>query len=158
MLQAITRLAIAAPRRIVAVAFLLLLAAAVFGGPVINSLSGGGFQDPSSESARATQDHRDKFNQTDQQMLIVVTAPAGARSDQARQVGTDIVDQLRRSPWVLNVSSAWTSLPQAAAELISKDTKSGMIVAGLKGGENDAQKYATTLTRELVHDRDGVTV
>ena len=33
-----------------------------------------------------------------------------------------------------------------------------MIVAGLQGGENDAQKYASTLTSELVHDRDGVTV
>ncbi len=33
-----------------------------------------------------------------------------------------------------------------------------MIVADLKGGENKAQEYAATLLRELVHDRDGVTV
>lgn len=161
MLQVITRLAIAAPRRIVGIAFLVLVGAAVFGLPVVNSLSGGGFQDPTSESARATEVLRDKFNQTDQQMLIVVTAPNGVRSDQARRVATDIVDQLKRSPWVLNVSSAWTMPPDrapAAAQLISKDNKSGMIVAGLKGGENDAQKYASTLTSDLVHDRDGVTV
>ena len=31
-------------------------------------------------------------------------------------------------------------------------------MAGLKGGENDAQKYASTLTSQLVHDRDGVTM
>ena len=158
MLQALTRLAIAAPRRIIAVAALVLVGSAVFGLPVINSLSGGGFQDPTSESARATNVLRDKFNQTDQQMLIVVTAPAGVQSNQARRVGTDIVDHLQRSPWVLNVSSAWTSPPQAAAQLVSKDKKSGMVVAGLKGGENDAQKYASQLTDELVHDRDGVTV
>lgn len=158
MLQVITRLAIAAPRRIIAIAVLVLLGAAIFGLPVVSGLSGGGFQDPTSESSRAASTLRDKFNQTDQQMLIVVTSPAGARGEQARRVGTEIADQLKRSPWVLNVSSAWTSPPAAAAQLISKDDKSGMIVAGLKGGENDAQKYASTLTKDLVHDRDGVTV
>jgi RND superfamily putative drug exporter len=162
MLRAITRLAIAAPRRIIAVAAFLVLAAAVFGIPLLNSLSAGGFQDPTSESARATELLRNKFDQTDQKMMIVVTSPYGARSDQARRVGTDIVKHLKHSPWVSNVSSAWTDLtyepPQAAAQLISKDNKSGMIVADLKGGEDNAQKYAKTLSRELVHDRDGVTV
>ena len=158
MLQVITRLAIAAPRRIVTLAVLVMMGAAVFGLPVINSLSGGGFQDPTSESSRATGLLRDRFNQTDQQMLIVLTAPGGAHSDQARRVATDIVDHLKQSPWVLNVSSAWTSPPRTAAELVSKDAKSGMIVTGLKGGENDAQKYASKLTSQLVHDRDGVAV
>ncbi|MBZ4535744.1 MULTISPECIES: MMPL family transporter [Mycobacterium avium complex (MAC)] len=158
MLQGITRLAIAAPRRVIAVTLLLMVGAAVFGLPVVNSLSGGGFQDPTSESARATDLLRQRFNQTDQQMLIAVTDPAGARSDRARRVATDIVNRLEKSPWVLNVSSAWTSAPQVAAQLISKDNSSGLVVAGLKGGENDAQNYASILTHELVHDRDGVTV
>lgn len=158
MLQVITRLAIAAPRRVIAVAVLVLVGAAIFGVPVVDRLSGGGFQDPTSESSRAADLLRDKFNQTDQQMLIVLTAPSGAHGVQASRVGTDIVDHLERSPWVLNVSSAWTSPPQVAAQLVSKDAKSGMIVAGLKGGENDAQNYASSLTRDLVHDRDGVTV
>lgn len=78
---------------------------------MVNSLSGGGFQDPTSESARATEVLRDRFNQTDQQMLIVVTAPDGVRSESARRVATGIVDQLKRSPWVLNVASAWTMPP-----------------------------------------------
>jgi RND superfamily putative drug exporter len=158
LLHGITRLAIAAPRRIIAAAALVLVAAAIFGVPVINNLSAGGFQDPTSESARATQLLRDKFGQTDQKMLIVVSSPAGVRSDQARRVGTDIVDQLQRSPWVIDVTSAWTSSPQAAAQLVSKDSKSGMIVADLKGGENKAQEYAKALSEQLVHDRDGVTV
>ncbi|EFG78271.1 MMPL family protein, partial [Mycobacterium parascrofulaceum ATCC BAA-614] len=158
MLRAITHIALAAPRRVIAAAAVILMGAAIFGIPVINSLSAGGFQDPTSESSKATDILRDKFAQTDQKMLIVVTAPAGARSAPARRVGTDIVDRLQQSPWVFNVSSAWTSPPQIAAPLVSKDTKSGMIVANLKGGENNAQKYANVLARELVHDRDGVTV
>src|SRR5579875_133395 len=146
MLQAITRLAIAAPRRIVAVAALVLLGAAIFGIPVIDKLSAGGFQDPTSESSRATDLLRSKFAQTDQTMLVMVTSPGGVRSEQSQRVATDVVDSLQRSPWVLNVSSPWTlppnAPPRAAAQLISKDGKSGLVVAQLKGGENDAQVYA----------------
>jgi putative drug exporter of the RND superfamily len=158
MLQRIARLAIAAPRRILAVAVLVLVAAAVFGLPVAKSLSAGGFQDPGSESSAALHLLADKFGQSDQQLVILVTAPGGAQSDQARHVATDIVDQLKRSAGIYNVSSAWTSPPQAVADLVSKDGKSGLIVANLKGGENNAQNYAETLSQQLVHDRDGVTV
>ncbi|OBK17541.1 MMPL family transporter [Mycobacterium asiaticum] len=158
MLQWIARLALAAPRRIIAIALLVFVAAAVFGIPVANSLSPGGFQDPNSESARAIATLSDKFGQSGQQMMILVTAPDGARSEQARAVGADLVGQLNRSPLVYNVSSAWTAPPEAAADLISKDGKSGLIVVNLKGGENDAQKNAQTLSDDIVHDRDGVTV
>ena len=158
MLQGIARLAIAAPRRIIGVAVLVFIAAAVFGIPVAKSLSPGGFQDPHSESARAINVLADKFGQSGQQMLILVTAPAGANSEQARKVGTDLVGQLQRSPLVLNVSSVWTAPPQAAADLVSTDGKSGLIVVNLKGGENFVQKNAQTLSDQLVHDRDGVTV
>src|SRR5271166_2153876 len=158
MLRGIARLAIAAPRRIIGVAVLVLVGAAIFGIPVAKSLSAGGFHDPTAESAHANQLLTDKFGQSDKKILIVVTAPGGARSEQARQVGTDIVDQLQRSPLVFNVSSAWTAPPEAAADLVSTDGKSGLIVVNLKGGENAAQKNAEVLSEEVVHDRDGVTV
>ncbi len=158
MLQGIARLAIAAPRRIIGVAVLVFIAAAVFGIPVAKSLSPGGFQDPNSESAHAIAVLSEKFGQSGQQMLILVTAPAGANSEQARKVGTGLVGRLQRSPLVYNVSSAWTAPPQAAADLVSADGKSGLIVVNLKGGENDAQKNAQTLSDQFVHDRDGVTV
>src|SRR5689334_17752465 len=41
---------------------------------------------------------------------------------------------------------------------MSKDGKTGLIVAGITGGESGAQKHAKELTDRLVHDRDGVTV
>jgi uncharacterized membrane protein YdfJ with MMPL/SSD domain len=162
MLQRIARLAIAAPRQILAVAALVMVAAAIFGLPVAKSLSAGGFQDPGSESARAIHQLTDKFGQSDQQLVLLVTAPGGAQSAQARQVATDIVDQLKRSAGVYNVSSAWTGPAvgpgRLAADLVSKDGKSGLVVANLKGGENNAQNYAKTLSQQVVHDRDGVTV
>ena len=158
MLRTVTRLAIAAPRRVIAVAVLVAAAAALFGIPVVGSLSAGGFQDPTSESARATALLTEKFQQTDQKLIIVVTAPGGVRSGPARRVAGDIVDHLERSPFVFNVSSAWTSPPQVAGELVSKNRTSGLIVANLEGGETIAQKHAAVLSRELVHDRDGVSV
>jgi putative drug exporter of the RND superfamily len=158
MLPRIARLAIAAPRRIIAVGILVFIAAAVFGIPVAKSLAPGGFQDPNSESARAISVLTEKFGQSGQQMLILVTSPAGATSDPARKVGTDLVDELQHSPLVYNVSSPWTAPPQAAADLTSKDGKSGLIVVNLKGGENNVQNNAQTLSDQFVHDRDGVTV
>ncbi|MDT5249410.1 MAG: putative drug exporter of the superfamily [Mycobacterium sp.] len=162
MLQRIGLLAIAAPRRILAAAALIMVAAAVFGVPVAKSLSAGGFQDPTSESAQATALLSDKFHQGDMQMLVTVTAPAGADGTAATAVAMDIVDHLKQSPHVADVTSAWTVPPQAAADLTSRDGKSGLIVAGITGGENDAQKYAQTLSDEVVHDRSrnqaGVTV
>ena len=158
MLQRVAHLAIAAPRRITAGALLLMLAAAVFGIPVANRLSASGFQDPTSESAMATRMLSEKFGQGDVQMLITVTAPDRLAGEQARAVGTDIVAELQRSPHVVNVTSPWTAPPAAAAELISKDGKSGLIVAGITGSESETQKYTKTLAEDVVHDRDGIVV
>jgi len=159
VLQRIALLAIAAPRWIVAIAALVVVGAAAFGIPVANSLSAGGFQDPSSESARASQLLKDKFRQSDQQLSIMVSDPAGVNGARARAVGLDIVDRLRQSPYVTDVTSPWTvGSPQAAAPLLSKDATSGLIVAAIGGGENNAQKYAAALSNDLAHDRDGVTV
>jgi putative drug exporter of the RND superfamily len=162
MLQGIARAAIAAPRRIIAAGVLVFIAAAIFGLPVAKSLSAGGFQDPNSESARAISVLTDKFGQSGQQMLILVTAPGGATTAQARTVATGLIGHLQHSPLVYNVSSAWTgpfaNNPGASNDLVSRDGKSGLIVANLKGGENSAQQNAKTLSDQFVHDRDGVTV
>jgi len=151
-------LAIAAPRRTIAIAGLIMLAAGIFGIPVAQSLSASGFADPASESARATALLTDKFGQGDVQLLFVVSAPDGATSPSARAVGTEIADQLGHSAHVTSVTSAWTAPPAAAASLISKDNRSGLIVAGIGGGEAGAQQYADSLSRQFAHDRNGVSV
>ena len=158
MLQRVAHLAIAAPWRITAAAVLVILAAGIFGMPVVGSLSASGFDDPTSQSAKATQLLTEKFGQGDVQMLITVTAPDRVTRGRARAVGIDIVDQLERAPHVANVTSAWTAPPAAATELVSKDGKSGLIVAGITGGENEAQNYAKTLSDQVAYDRDGITV
>ena len=151
-------MAITSPRRVIVVAALLTLALAIFGVPVANSLSASGFQDPTSESARASQLMTDKFSQGDTQLLVTVSTPDGVDSPAARAAGTEIVDQLRSSPHVVDVASPWTTPPQAAADLVSKDRNTGLIVAGIKGNESDQQKYAEELSTQVTHDRNGATV
>ncbi|TGD85643.1 MMPL family transporter [Mycolicibacterium sp. CH28] len=158
MLQTIAHLAIRAPKRIVGVAVLVMAATAVFGIPVAGSLSAGGFVDPTSESSHAARLLDQKFGQSDQQLLITVNDPAGATGPAARAVATGIVSALSASPHVIGVSSAWTSPPAAAGELLSKDGKTGLIVALLEGGENNAQKYAKALVGQIVRDSGAVTV
>ncbi|MDT7713660.1 MAG: putative drug exporter of the superfamily, partial [Pseudonocardiales bacterium] len=152
MLQRIALLAIAAPRRVVAAAVLVMVAAGIFGVPVAGSLSSSGFQDPASESARATQLLTDKFHQGDLQMFITVTAPDTAAAPAARAVGLSIVDQLRRAPNVAAVTSAWSAPPAEAEDLVSKDGKAGLIIAGLSGGESAAQNTAQTLSDEVARE------
>ena len=158
MLQKIARLAIRAPKRIIVIALLVMVATAIFGIPVTKSLSAGGFQDPTSESAKATKMLVDKFGQGDMELIISVSSEGGAQSPEARAVGIDITSQLQASPHVADVTSAWTAPETAAPALVSKDGKTGLIVAGITGGESEAQKYTKELTERLVHDRDGVTV
>src|SRR5271155_2832530 len=158
MLQRIARLAINAPRRILAVAALLMVAAGIFGVPVAKSLSASGFQDPNSQSSHAAMILTDKFGQGDVQLVFVVSAPDGVAGPAARAVGTEIADELSHSAHVTSVGSAWPAPPAAAASLVSKDGRSGLIVAGIGGGQTNAQKYADALSEKFGYDRNGVTV
>lgn len=158
VLARLARYAMAAPKRILAFAALIAVAAAIFGVPVTQELSAGGFQDPAAESSEAAELLTGKFGQGDMELLIIVTDPAGATGPAARRVGTEIATALDESEHVAEVTSAWTAPPPAAGELISRDGTAGLIVAGITGGEQHAQEHAKALTDRLVHDRDGVTV
>lgn len=156
VLHRVADLALTAPRRVIAVAALIAVAAAVFGVPVAKSLCACGFDDPSAESARATALLDHDFGRGSSTLVIAVSAPAGHRGDAATRVAEEIVGELDRSPDIATVDSAWTA--PAAAGLVSRDGRTGLIVAGIAGDETRAQESARTLTDRVVHDRDGVTV
>ena len=157
MLQGITRFAIAGPRRILIVALLLMVGAGVYGAPVMDSLSAGGFRNPASESWHATEMLADKFEQGDMQLIVSVTSDAGTQSAAARSTADDLVTKLRQFPFVTQVYSAWNTSPAMARSMISEDGRTGLIVAGVSGGENGAQRNGRELL-PLLHDREGITV
>ncbi|MFG1935286.1 MMPL family transporter [Mycobacterium sp. NPDC048908] len=161
MLHRMAVLAVAAPRRVIVFAVLLTVALGVFGVPVAKSLSASGFQDPASESARATRVLTDKFHQGDVRLLIVVSTPEGIDSAPAHAAGNDIEDRLRSSPHVAQVTSPWSAPPAVAADLVSSDRTSGLIVAGITGDEGHQQRYAKELSDQVATDHSalpGVTV
>ncbi|BBY07977.1 MMPL family transporter [Mycobacterium noviomagense] len=151
MLQKIARSTIAAPRRLIAAALLIMVGAAVFGIPVSKSLSTGGFRDPTSQSSHASQLLADKFGMGDMQLVLAVTSVAGAHSEAARAAGDELVTLLKSLPYVTDVKSAWTAPPEAARSLVSKDGKTGLIVAGITGGETGAQQHTSQLLDRLPH-------
>nr|WP_235660812.1 MMPL family transporter [Mycolicibacterium senegalense] len=158
LLQLLARVAVGAPRRVLAGAALLTVVLGLFSSSVAGSLSTGGGFDPESESAKANTLLEQKFGRSQWQLMITVSAPHDVRGGKAREVGKSIVDQLSASPDVATVASPWTLPPQDAARLISRDGSSGLIVASIGGDENTVTARATELARQLATDRDGVTV
>ncbi|OBF55324.1 hypothetical protein A5787_03265 [Mycobacterium sp. 852002-50816_SCH5313054-b] len=158
MLERLTRSVIAAPRRVLAAAALIAIAAAIFGIPVANSLPAGGFAEPSAESSKAAQILSDTFHRSNLQLILVLNAPDHADVDTIRPTAIDLQRELTESSFVTDVASAWASPPSVASALISRDHRAGLIVAGIAGGDSEGQKHTAELTKKLVHDRDGVTV
>jgi RND superfamily putative drug exporter len=156
LLEAATRWGIGAPRRVLAIALLVMVATAIFGIPVTKSLSAGGMRDPTSESAFAARLLADKFHQGDMTMIISVTSADGAQSPPARSAATDIIAQLHASPHVSDITSSWTSMP--GSPLFSRDGTIGLIIAGISGNDNETQRYAHELANNFPYDRHGVTV
>jgi putative drug exporter of the RND superfamily len=156
VLDRVARSALAAPRRILVGALLLTLAAALFGAPVTTSLSAGGMRDPAAESSKAAALLADRFGQGDMSMMVTVSSPEGVDSPGARATGSQIVDQLAHAANVGQVLSPWTGARPRS--LVSEDGKTGLIVVGITGTDNDVQKRAKQLAEQYVHDRDGVTV
>ncbi|OAN34545.1 MMPL family transporter [Mycolicibacterium iranicum] len=136
--------ALAAPRHFLVVALLVTVMAGLFGVPVAKSLCACGFEDPSAESARASEMLSNEFGQGESQLLITVTAQDG-RADRVRRVGEEIAAELERSPYVATVSSTW------------KPTV-GLIAAGIDGEDAEIQQRSAELVDGLAYDREGVTV
>jgi putative drug exporter of the RND superfamily len=149
MLIALARLAIAAPRRVIAAALLVMLGAAAVGLPVTQSLSSGGFRDPTSESWHASEVLAEDFGHGDMQLLIAVTDEDGAHSAAARSAAAQVVSQLEQLPYVATVQSAWTAPASAAPAMFSVDGTTGLIVAALTGGETGAQRHAAEIAAAL---------
>jgi RND superfamily putative drug exporter len=158
ILHRIALAAVAGPKRIIATAALVMVACAIFGLPVTKVLSAGGFTDPASESARAADILASKFSQSDVQLLITVTADGGVHGPEAAQTAADILAVLKSSPDAIGVTSLWTAPQSAAPALTSLDGRTGVITAGLRGGDAQYAKIARELVDRFPPERSGVVV
>ncbi|MDT5284267.1 MAG: putative drug exporter of the superfamily [Mycobacterium sp.] len=158
ILQRIALFAVAAPKRIIVAAVLVMVVCGILGLPVTKMLSIGGFTDPASESVRAADILAHKFNQSAMQLMITVTAPAGVHSPDATKAAADVLAVLNSSPDVMGVTSLWTAPPAAAPALTSTDGRTSVILAGLRGSDADYAKTARAIVDRFPRERGDVVV
>ncbi len=87
VLTMLSRVVIAAPKRVLLAVVLLTIVAAGFGANVAEHLGAGGFQDPSSQSARGVKVLTEKFGQGDMDLTFVVRSPSGVLDPAAAEAG-----------------------------------------------------------------------
>jgi putative drug exporter of the RND superfamily len=158
VLARLADLGIAAPRRVLAVAGLLLVLAGAFGSSAADHLSAGGFQDPNAASTRAQDLLQHDFHAGDANLIIEVTSPAGVDDQTARAQGLAVVKAVEASPYASQVESYWTAAKTQAASLRSRDSRSALVVARIAGDDSQAPERAADLTEPLTGSHDGVTV
>ncbi|MEU6564537.1 MMPL family transporter [Nocardia nova] len=139
-----------------AIGILFVVLGAV-GSPVMGRLSAGGFISPDAESARAEQVLAQDFGLSGMQLVLGVESDTGVKGAAATTRADDIVTALRRDPAVEAVVSPWTD-PERGGGLISRDGRTGLIVATVRGDDDSAPKAAHAIAEKLTGSRDGVTV
>ena len=124
------------------IASLLLLAVfAVLGFRVFSVLIGGGYADPTSESARAQQIVHEEVG-GEANLVVLVRAPEGSQAADSADVGEEIAGDLREHDGIESVHAY--SDPGMAGPLSSDDGRTGMVVAHIEGSEAEQQRRPGT--------------
>ncbi len=107
MLDRVARLVVRRRWPVLGLALLALVGAGAFGGGVADRLTGGGFDDPGSESYRADQILEHTFGETQPNLVLLVDAPTGASVDDpaVAAAGTALTQELAGETDVHQVAS-----------------------------------------------------
>ncbi|MBF6078218.1 MMPL family transporter [Nocardia beijingensis] len=144
-----------APKVVLVVAGVAFLVFGSLGGLVTDRLTSGGFVDPDAESAHAADVLAAEHGVSPMQLIFAVDAPGGADSPAGRAAAERIVSDLRQDDRVSTVTS-W--LEPTGAALVSRDHRTGLVIAGLDGDDDTAQRTAHDLADRHTGDRGDVAV
>jgi putative drug exporter of the RND superfamily len=136
---------------------LFLVVSGAAGAGVISRLSTGGFLSQGAEATRAARALDETFSAGTPNLLLLVTATkAGSVDDPAVAArGAELTRQLAADPRIEQAYSYWTlGIPS----LKSDDSRQGMILARLKGGEEEVLHEAHEIAPEYTLDEEHVTV
>jgi len=117
-------------RRVVVlvVAVVGLALSGIIGGGVAENLSGGGFEDPASESVRAAEVLETEFGQADPNVVLLVTAEEGVDDPAATDAGLALTQELGGEEGIQFSTSYWTL---QAPPLASTDQTQALVLARL---------------------------
>ncbi len=158
MLTALANRGIAAPRRVLGIAGILLVIGVVFGAPVASKLGAGGYNDPHSPSAAARELLSSRFHTGNSNLVLEFQSPNGVDNAAARALGVRDVRALAAREGLDHVTSYWTASKHVSAALVSPDHRAALIVAHVAGSDSVAPDRAASATDPLVGVHDGITV
>ncbi|BCB75152.1 MMPL family transporter [Phytohabitans flavus] len=129
----------------------------ILGVGVFGSLASGGFEDPDSDSARASQLLEHDLGAASPNLLVVVTPNAGdVDSPEATAAGTALSEKLAAVEGIDEVTSYWQA--GKPPSLRSDNGSSAMLLAHAAGDDEDANATAARVREELTRDRGPLTV
>lgn len=147
-------------RRIVlAASVLFLVVAGALGSGVFGVLQGGGFNDPNSESTRASEILATEFEQVSADVVAVVTPEAGLEDPAVPVAMAALTDEIRSIEGIASAVSYWElGHPES---LRSIDGEHALVVLTVDPtlGEDDADAVVAALLERFDGDQvDGITI
>jgi putative drug exporter of the RND superfamily len=144
MLTRFARLSTNHARAVVIAASFVFVVAGALGGGVADHLTSGGFEDPSSESARADEALAERFDTGVPNLLLLVTARDGDVDDPAvAAAGQALTDELAAEAGVDDVISYWSE--GNAPPLRNDDGSRALVVARIEGNDDQVEDRVTEL-------------
>ena len=145
-------------RRIVIVAAVVLVAlAGGLGAGVADRLTGGGFEDPGSESVRATDLVEERFGSGEPNLVLLVEATDGTVDDAAvAAVGEAVTAELAATEGVEDVTSYWSL--GGAAPLRADDATSALVLGRMTGDEDARREAIEEISDAFTRDEGVATV
>ncbi|TDC73954.1 MMPL family transporter [Streptomyces hainanensis] len=137
MFDRIAELAIRRSRLVLVVAALAVVLMGAVGAGAFTKLSGGGFDDPASDSTRADELIEERFGGQSNLVLLVDAADGDVDSPAARGSGEALVADLRAESALENVVSYWDT---GSPTLRSADGGQAMVLAHVTGDETESQE------------------
>jgi RND superfamily putative drug exporter len=139
------------------VSLVFLVVSGAAGAGVIPKLSTGGFQGQGAESSQAARALEDDFSAGSPNLLLLVTATkAGSVDDpEVAARGAELTAKLAADPRIEQAYSYWTL---GVPSLKSDDSMEGMILARLKGGEEEVLRRAHEIAPAYTLNEEHVTV
>ncbi|QQC89678.1 MMPL family transporter [Streptomyces alfalfae] len=159
MLSRLASLAVHRRRLVLTLSALGFLLIAVVSGPVMTSLSAGGFDDPDSESAAASDILEDRFDAGDANFILLVTPDKALDDPQTRRDGERLTKKLAAQDGVESVDSYFAGQGgQPPEELVSEKGDQALIVARLVGDDDKQAETAEEIVPEVTGDQGSLAV
>ncbi len=124
----------------------------IIGAGVHDRLTGGGFEDPGTESAAARAEIKEAFPQAAlSDFVLVVTAKRGTVDDaEVTRQATALTERLRGESGIIDANSYWTF--GKVEQLRSRDSHRALVVAAMSGEEDAKFKRAGVLAEQFTVD------